>query len=298
MELSSEIQVDYLSKMNKHDRDDEITFVPEGHIYMIKGETSKPISVTTLTYKNVWAPFDANAVITRIMDSEKYKSGNSEYSGMSKWEIKRKWDKAGEEARVEGTKLHDKIEKYYNEKMILEEKNAKRRSERLSKKRKCDDNEKEKRIEGPTDWMQFMRFAESDIMKNMVPYRTEWKIFSRVYNIAGAIDMIFLNKDTNTLEIYDWKRSKEISQDNYNRYAIHPVLKEYQIPDANYYKYSMQLSVYKYILETEYDLPYKLGDMYLVRMDTNEEMEKAERIEAAYMKEEIESLLKTRVPPK
>ena len=96
----------------------------------------------------------------------------------------------------------------------------------------------------------------------------------------------------------DWKRSKEISQDNYNRYAIHPVLKEYQIPDANYYKYSMQLSVYKYILETEYDLPYKLGDMYLVRMDTNEEMEKAERIEAAYMKEEIESLLKTRVSPK
>ena len=106
--------------------------------------------------------------------------------------------------------------------------------------------------------------------------------------------MVFHNTRTNRLDIYDWKRSKEIKRNGFGRYATHPLLKEDEIPDANYYKYSLQLAAYKYILETEYELPYPIGELWLVRMDGDEGREMAEAMEAMDLSGPIKKLMEQR----
>lgn len=139
-----------------------------------------------------------------------------------------------------------------------------------------------------------MAWAEAPEQAHLVPYRTEWRIFSRRCNVAGSVDMVFYNNKTHALDIYDWKRSKEIKRNGFGKYAIHPLLKNEAIPDANYYKYSLQLATYKYILESEYELPYPIGELWLVRMDGDETCMIAEAIEAADMSEAARRLMEDR----
>ena len=49
----------------------------------------------------------------------------------------------------------------------------------------------------------------------------------------------------------DWKRCKEIQTDAFRqmKYPIH------HLPDSNYYHYALQLNIYRYILESEYEMP-------------------------------------------
>ena len=106
----------YLSEKNGIARDLELTFEPTRHIYTIRESKAlaPPVSVTTLTSRGVWPAFEPDATIDRIMQSEDYKSGESKYAGMSRSQIRKQWDDAGLEARTEGTRLHDQIERYYN----------------------------------------------------------------------------------------------------------------------------------------------------------------------------------------
>ena len=311
-----------LERENGHVRDEEVSFEAETHTYTIRDSKSltKPVSVTTLTSKGVWPAFDADATIDRILSSEKYKSGESPYAGMRRSQIRAQWDAAGLEARVEGTKLHDRIEKWYNrEDATKDTKEGKkkrassddisstsagtRKSARLAahsgqeKEPKAVEDLREKGEEGDVgmsdiSWRQFRAWADKN--GHLRPYRTEWRIFSRRCNVAGSVDMVFYNERTGALDIYDWKRSKEIKCDGWGRYATHPLLKEDEIPDANFYKYSLQLAAYRYILETEYELPHPIGELWLVRMDGDESRMEAEAIRAADMSGPIKKLMEDR----
>ena len=339
-----------LERENGHVRDEEVAFEAQTHTYTIRDSKSltKPVSVTTLTSKGVWPAFDADATIDRILSSEKYKSGESPYAGMKRSQIRAQWDAAGLEARVEGTKLHDRIEKWYNrEDATKDTKEGKKRelsddtsstsagmrkSARLAgqadrqpfgqadrqpfgqasaalsgqasaalsgqeKEPKAVEDLREKGEEGDVgmgdiSWRQFRGWADKN--GHLRPYRTEWRIFSRRCNVAGSVDMVFYNERTGALDIYDWKRSKEIKCDGWGRYATHPLLKEDEIPDANFYKYSLQLAAYKYILETEYELPYPIGELWLVRMDGDESRMEGEAIRAADMSGPIKKLMEDR----
>ena len=52
--------------------------------------------------------------------------------------------------------------------------------------------------------------------------------------------------------IVDWKRSEDIRFEN-DRCPLKPPLQH--LTDCNYWLYSLQLNVYRYILETEYAMP-------------------------------------------
>lgn len=316
-----------MERENGHVRDEEVEFEARMHMYTIRDSKSltKPVSVTTLTSKGVWPAFDADATIDRILSSEKYKSGESPYAGKKRSQIRAQWDAAGLEARVEGTKLHDRIEKWYNRENGTKEGKKRelsddisstsagmRKSARLAgqasaalsgqekekeKEPKAVEDLKEKGEEGDVglsdiSWRQFRAWADKN--GHLRPYRTEWRIFSRRCNVAGSVDMVFYNERTGALDIYDWKRSKEIKCDGWGRYATHPLLKEDEIPDANFYKYSLQLAAYKYILEAEYELPYPIGELWLVRMDGDESRMEGEAIRAADMSGPIKKLMEDR----
>jgi len=69
--------------------------------------------------------------------------------------------------------------------------------------------------------------------------------------------MCYKNSD-GSIEIYDWKRCKAIVKENkYKKYAKVDFLKNFD--DTNYNHYSLQLNLYKYILESKYN--YKVNNI-------------------------------------
>lgn len=220
-----------LSDIYKHERDGKLKFDKQYHCYSI-GKT-KYISVTKIV-KSMFEPFDSNKIIDNMMNSENWTS--SQYFGMTKSEILDKWELNSKEASTKGTYMHDLIEKFYNNIEIKPESTN---------------------IE---EWEMFKNFHKDHI--HLKPFRTEWQIYDDNYDVAGTIDMVFLNED-GTVDIYDWKRSAEINKINkYKKYCMCDKFKN--IPDSNYYHYSFQLNIYKYILENNYGL--KVSNMYLVQI--------------------------------
>ena len=94
--------------------------------------------------------------------------------------------------------------------------------------------------------------------KHLKPYRTEMIVWSKEEELAGSIDMLFINEETGELSIFDWKRSKEIRYENKYQKGFGPCS---HFDDCNYYHYSLQLNFYKYLLETYYQ--FKVKDLHL-----------------------------------
>ena len=136
------------------------------------------------------------------------------------------WDIKREEAAKKGTLLHEVIEKYYNNENVKE---------------------------FPPEFKFFEEFIKK--YPSIKPYRTEWRVFDSKVSIAGTIDMVY-EKPAGELFIFDWKRSTKLVND------IGAVIKsdfEYGFDELNdlsnnsYNKYCLQLNLYKYILEENYD---------------------------------------------
>ncbi len=213
--------MDYLSKMNKHEKDDNIDLDEKTHTYNVKGDT-KFTSVTKWVHSH-FKPFDADKVIDNIMKGKNWE--NSQYYGKTKPEIKKLWKNNGIEAAKEGTKLHYDIECYYNKVKVN------KHSENTS-----------------IEYKHFMNFVQDN--SHLKPWRTEMKVYCQDLKLAGSIDMIFENDD-GTLMIYDWKRCKEIKTTAfYNQTSTTECINH--IPDCNFWQYSLQLNTYKGIIERDY----------------------------------------------
>ena len=226
-----------LEELNKHERDSHIFFDEEPHKYYINGVCDNT-SVTTLIHDYA-ERFDADKIINRMMSSPKWP--NSEYYGMTVNEIKDKWKRNGETAAKDGTYMHKCIEDYWNDITIQND---------------------------SPEYSMFLKFVEDH--PGLVPYRTEWVVYHEEYKLCGSIDMIFKNDD-GTISIYDWKRCKEIEKTpKFKKYMKKP-LKHF--PDTNYWHYSLQLNIYKYILESKYNQTVK--DMHILCMHPiNQEYQK------------------------
>lgn len=208
------------NKANSHPRDSRIHFDAPSHTYYIEAENGDHIycdSVTTVV-ENCFEQFDAEKWARRKATPEH-----------SAEEIMAEWARKGEEARDAGTLMHDRIERYYLGEELEDE---------------AYDDE---------SFCRFLRFTESYHLK---PYRSEWRIYSRKYRIAGTLD--FLVYDDGVFEIYDWKRSAKIvdcfgnpNLNNFGKFAFAPLQ---NLPDTTFHHYALQVSLYRYILETEYDI--------------------------------------------
>ena len=249
---------DTLSKRNVHERDSHITFDEGPHIYTIDGDSSFT-SCTTWIHSH-FGHFDAEKTLDKIFNSKKINDPSYKYYNMTRDQIRESW--SGNEASKLGTLLHYDIECYYNE---WEVKND------------------------SVEYSYFLKFANE--YKNLKAYRTEWMIYDKELQLAGSIDMVFQD-ETGEFWIYDWKRSKEISTEAYGNKRSHtPCISH--LPDANFYHYSLQLNVYRRILETKYGLTIK--GMCLVRVHPNNYFETYERIEVPFMNNEVTALFNHRL---
>lgn len=87
--------------------------------------------------------------------------------------------------------------------------------------------------------------------------------------------------------IYDWKRAEKISaeSDFYHKYSIHPKLSN-KIPDTNFWHYAMQLNIYKYILERNYNI--RIDELCLVKLHPNNVSNNYELIDIPDLQKEVE----------
>jgi len=222
-----------LSVANAHPRDKNIEFDEPTHRYTIKGECNKWISCTGFLH-DFFPHFDPDATIAKMMASPKWTQ--SKYYGKTKQQIKDEWSNSGKEASGAGTAMHLAIEQFMHgsEEVI------------------------EPSVKETKEWKFFMNFWE-ECGNDLVPYRSEWEVYSEPHKLAGSIDMIYYRKSDGKYVIYDWKRSKGIKTDNSFENGYGPLS---HLPNCNYWHYTLQLNVYKWFLETYYGL--EIGDLYIV----------------------------------
>lgn len=211
---------------NIHHRDFRIKFVDESHTYYIDGSEEGYTSTTRLVH-SLFRPFNADEVIDKMRKSKNWSS--SVYFGRSPEEIKTGWEQLRNSAAKSGTSMHENIENFYNG--VVQGSTSSRTSSR--------------------EFDMFLAFRHDH--PNLAPYRTEWCIFDEDCKVAGSVDMVY--KDENNPGSYviaDWKRSKAIKMSNKwqrgtSKHTAH-------LDDCNFIHYSLQLAIYKYILERKYDI--------------------------------------------
>tara|TARA_B100001059_G_scaffold50032_1_gene43151 strand:+ start:1383 stop:2225 length:843 start_codon:yes stop_codon:yes gene_type:complete len=247
---------DYLAKLNHHERDDHVVFDEGPHIYTVDGDSSF-ISCTTWIHSH-FSKFNPEPVIDKILSSKKMTDPKYKYYNMTREQIREMW--SSNEASLLGTKMHYDIECYYNGLTVQND---------------------------SIEYSYFLKFLKD--YSNLKAYRTEWIVYDKELELAGSIDMIF--KDENDeYWVYDWKRSKEISTEGYGKRSLTPCIGH--LPDVNFYHYSLQLNVYRTLLETKYGL--KVRGMCLVRLHPNNYFHTYERIEVPFLTNEVQALFEHR----
>jgi len=212
-------------------RDARITFVEDNHTYIIDGKPNTHTSCTALI-KLYTTPFNADDIITKMQASMKWNSANK-YFKMSREEIKQQWSTAGKEASSKGTMLHKMIERFYLNGM------------------KLTDDEAEK-ANSLKEFELFLMFHNEVASRYKGYLAVEKKIFCDVNHekICGTVDMLYSIDDSNKVALVDFKRIKKLDGVGYKK--MKPPLQH--MDDCNFNSYSLQLSIYRFILEKYYDL--------------------------------------------
>lgn len=250
-----------LSFINKHPRDEYITFDEPTHTYYINGSSSGVISCTKFIH-DFFPHFDPDVTIAKMMKSKKWES--SVWYGKSAEEIKKAWNDSGKEASTKGTAMHLAIEQFLH-----------------GSSEEIDPSNYD-----TVEWKYFMNFWR-DMENDLVPYRSEWEVWMREYLLCGSIDMVFFSKKLNGYVIYDWKRSKKITTSNNFANGFGPVS---HLPDCNYWHYTLQLNIYKYFLEKFYGL--NIVDLCLVILHPDNK--NYVRIRLNILDEEVKGMLECR----
>lgn len=117
---------------------------------------------------------------------------------------------------------------------------------------------------------------------------------SEEFDIASAIDHLFVNKLTGGLVLVDYKTNSILKgyNDNgkSNRYAKPMKVPLSHIKDITLFHYYLQLSIYKYLIEKYTDL--KVDEMFIVYFSENND--NYEIIEIPYLKKEVIKILENR----
>ena len=92
-------------------------------------------------------------------------------------------------------------------------------------------------------------------------------VYDEDVKIAGSIDMDYEDPTGDgSLMIYDWKRCKEIKKTGgFEKYSTTECINH--LPDTNFWHYSLQLNIYKAIIERNYGK--KVSQLMLVCLHPN-----------------------------
>lgn len=250
-----------LARVNRHPRDACIVFDEPTHVYTVNGSSKGVCSITQFLH-HFFPKFDADAIIKKMMASKKWPE--SKWYGMTPKAIKDAWNANGKEASEAGTAMHLSVEMAMNGAWDEIPASAK----------------------DTVEWRYFMKYWDK-YKETLEPYRTEWEVWDEELKLAGSIDMVYRRKSDGTLCIYDWKRAKEMKYENNFDSGFGPAS---HLPDTNYWHYTLQLNMYRWILERRYGVT--ISEMALIVLHPNNGSYK--RILLNRLEEEIEGMVEYR----
>ncbi len=225
----------------------KIRFYPKSHRYKIGKK--ELISVTTFV-GTLFEKFDAKAVARKLakFPVNKYNKRGVRY-----------WLKEWKEAANHGTRVHQSIENQLNNKPTV-----------------CETDSDALKTAGAIEWFNdlYGTLTEPELT-------TELIVGNEEYGIAGTIDLM-INED-GSITLVDWKTNKKIASKGYQgKVGIHPLTEG--LADCHLSKYTLQLSIYAYLLELE---GYHVKDLFLVHLKDYY----VETIKVDYKKELVKKLL-------
>ena len=116
----------------------------------------------------------------------------------------------------------------------------------------------------------------------------EFVVGSEEYDIASAVDHLFINKLTNELVLVDYKTNSDIHKNE--KYAKNMKVPLSHLKDFTLNHYYIQLSIYKYLIEKYTNL--KIEEIFIVWFSEN--IENYEIIEIPYLEKEVKNILELR----
>jgi len=200
----------------------------ENHIYQLDETVDFQFTSVTTFIHQFFEEFDAPMIAEKLSKS---KNPKSLYKNMSVEEILELWKKKADY----GTLVHEEIEFYIKD-----------------KSQPTDD----KSIRA-LEWLHGYKMqSDYDLLSEKI-------IYSKELQLAGTIDLLMYDKKTDSYVIVDWKTSTKIDTSAYrHKTGNHDITRN--LEDCNFNHYSLQLSLYRYILETYYNL--KISNQMIVHI--------------------------------
>ena len=223
----------------------EIVLDEVTHKYTLVNEPDFEFTSCTTFISLFFPPFDKIGVANKLT------STNSNYFKMSPQDLVNSWN----ESTKEGTDVHHQIDEFLKHKTIPQNDKA----------------------NIAVRWLINSSFLGEKIFSEIM-------IYSKEIKIAGTVDLLVYDPSNDSYNIYDWKTSKKIERTAFkNRRGITHATEA--IHDCNFYHYSLQLSLYRYILENFYDV--KISKTTLLHINSSDVIS----YECEYLKSTIEEML-------
>lgn len=304
-------RVKLLEQKNPHERDACIVFHELPHIYVVKGEAldtsvtsvahsfcedfdeSSAIMMMKKTRKQCWPryPYAVNIEEVEfqseipngkkviVYDSSKglslqhletwpssfkHEASYVYYAferGMTDEEIKNEWEKSRTDGANRGTEAHLMMELWMNSEPC-----------RIS----------------DTEVQTGLKFVRDQLIPiQCLPYRTEWEIWADDEKLAGSIDMVGVLSD-GSFVIIDWKRCKHLDHDVVSKFGKTMKSPLSHLHDCSGCRYTLQLSIYAWILEKYYNM--KISGLALCSLHPDHPF----HTWMPYLKVEVEYLMEQR----
>ena len=249
-----------LKELNKAFKD--FIFYEDGHYYTYKGE---PVGISATRLIEQYAnEFNEQEIADKVASKE----------GKTIQEILTDWKYKNDFACNKGSTCHEYVQSLWSKKLyaqlLFDE--SKEYIDAITKIKNQADN------------------FYNDYKDKLEHIIDECVIGSNEYDIASAVDHLFINKLTEELVLVDYKTNKYLTGYNKKAYSKKMKIPIEDINDDSLHHYYIQLSLYKFIIEKYTNL--KISEMFIVYM--SETIDNYEIIEIPYLKNEVEKILENR----
>lgn len=249
---------EYLKELNEAFGD--FKFFEKNHKYTYK---DKPISIgATGLIEQYTQDFDAETIAEKVA----IKSGKKRQEVLDEWQYKNDFSKA------KGSTCHEFAQSLWS---------GEKWQENLF------DKSQEYANAVIKIGLQATNF-KLDYQDRLEHLADEFVIGSEEYNIASAIDHLFINKLTGGLVLVDYKTNSDIHKNE--KYAKNMKVPLSHLKDTTLNHYYIQLSIYKYLVEKYTNL--KIEEMFIVWFSEN--IDNYQIIEISYLYKEVKNILELR----
>ena len=242
----------------------DVTFYDEPHKYYV--DDKELISVTTIIHQ-----------YQEKFNEDYWSQYKADQFRLSQRQILRAWNFINKKGTIKGTAIHDYAENLFQNKKfeyplqtILDEFGF--------DPIKIEYNITKKHVD---------KFY-SDVRGKLIPIKTEFIVFDRESLIGGMLDILFYNVKAKEFQIWDHKTNKDFTFEMKSRHLSGDL---YMIEDCDLELYSLQLEMYKQIIEK--NVPIKLGKSYIVWFSHNNDNYKV--IETKNREYHTKTIIKNRI---